>query len=806
MWRAGLSALLSHWLKHPMQLAMLLMGLAAATALWTGVQAINSEARASYARAAGQLDGGGERLVRRDGGRVALSDYVALRRAGWNVSPAITGEMSFGSVRVRLLGVDPLTLPRGEEMGIDAAGDIAAFLTWPGEMMVSEALARRLKEARLEGQGAPRLRIVENAPSDLAVVDIGVAARLLDFPDGELSWLSLSDQQPEGLAPLEQLVPELERRTPASGADLARLTDSFHLNLTAFGLLAFVVGLFIVYSTIGLAFEQRRPVFRTLRALGIPSRMLVLMMLVELTGLALIAGIAGVLAGYAVALALMPDVAATLRGLYGARVTDGLSLRPSWWLAGLGIAVAGTLVSALESLWRAGRLPLLAAAQPRAWARLSEVALRWQGGAAVTLLAAGGALYVFGDGLVMGFAVLGAVLMAAALALPLLLSFALAVCQRMARGPVAQWFWADTRQQLPGLSLSLMSLLLALATNVGVSTMVGSFRHTFMGYLDQRLASELYIQARGNDEAARMAAWLDGRVDAVLPMWSVMGEVGGARAEIFGAVDHPTYRDNWPLIEAAPDAWGRLAAGEGALINEQMARRDGLGPGDRVALPGGWSPVIAGVYSDYGNTSGQVIIGQGAMEAHYPNASRSRLAVRVAPERVAALSAELVEAFDLPASMLIDQAGLKAMSVTIFERTFAVTGALNVLTLSVAGLALFASLMTLSGMRLPQLAPVWAMGLTRGRLAVLEMARTIALATLTGAAAIPVGIAMAWVLLSLVNVEAFGWLLPMRLFPLDWLALGALALLAAFLAGIIPARRLARLAPADLLRVFAHER
>jgi putative ABC transport system permease protein len=89
-----LSALLSHWRRNPVQLAMLLLGLALATALWSGVQAINAEARSSYAEAAATLgqDRLG-RLVGRDGGPVAIGDYVALRRAGYRVSPVITGEV-----------------------------------------------------------------------------------------------------------------------------------------------------------------------------------------------------------------------------------------------------------------------------------------------------------------------------------------------------------------------------------------------------------------------------------------------------------------------------------------------------------------------------------------------------------------------------------------------------------------------------------------------------------------------------------------------------------------------------------------
>ncbi|WP_287310329.1 FtsX-like permease family protein [Mesorhizobium sp.] len=162
--------------------------------------------------------------------------------------------------------------------------------------------------------------------------------------------------------------------------------------------------------------------------------------------------------------------------------------------------------------------------------------------------------------------------------------------------------------------------------------------------------------------------------------------------------------------------------------------------------------------------------------------------------------------FGLPAQNVIDQAGIKVFSLKVFERTFRVTAALNFLTLGVAGLAMFASLMTLSGMRLPQLAPVWAMGLTRRHLAWLELSRGLLLAALTMLAAVPVGIALAFVLLAVVNVEAFGWRLPMHLFPGDWARLAALALLAAGLAAAVPAWRLARLSPSDLLKVFAHER
>ncbi len=93
-----------------------------------------------------------------------------------------------------------------------------------------------------------------------------------------------------------------------------------------------------------------------------------------------------------------------------------------------------------------------------------------------------------------------------------------------------------------------MALLLALAANIGVGTMVSSFRLTFTGWLDQRLASELYVTATSDAEAPALRAFLEPRADAVLPIWNTEARVAGLPAQIYGVADHPTYRDNWPLL------------------------------------------------------------------------------------------------------------------------------------------------------------------------------------------------------------------------------------------------------------------
>jgi putative ABC transport system permease protein len=154
----------------------------------------------------------------------------------------------------------------------------------------------------------------------------------------------------------------------------------------------------------------------------------------------------------------------------------------------------------------------------------------------------------------------------------------------------------------------------------------------------------------------------------------------------------------------------------------------------------------------------------------------------------------------------VDQATLKAESRGIFNRTFAVTAALNAFTLGVAGIALLTSLLTLGNSRLPQLAPLWAIGITRRQLAAIELLKTMSVALITSLLALPLGLVVAWCLIAVVNVKAFGWRLPFHVFPLQLLELVGVAMMASLLAALFPVLRLARMQPASLVKVFADER
>ena len=308
-----LRALLSHWWRNPVQLFAYLAGLALATALWSGVQAINSEARSSYDMAAKTLgEGQYDLLIPKQGNRIPQEVYVLLRKSGWLVSPVIEARIN----DVRLLGIDLVTSATG----------LPNLAKEPSAITYDTLLAN--EETALKISLLANVTVDKSIAPGIAIGDIGLVQRMLGRND--LTRLILLPNQPITQTSLGMVAPNLRVQSAHTVPNVTELTGSFHLNLTAFGLLSFAVGLFIVNSTIGLAFEQRRGMIRTIRSLGVPMRSLITLITFEMMILAVIGAGFGIILGYFIAAFLLPDVAATLRGLYGAEISGKLELRASW--------------------------------------------------------------------------------------------------------------------------------------------------------------------------------------------------------------------------------------------------------------------------------------------------------------------------------------------------------------------------------------------------------------------------------------------------------------------------------------------
>jgi len=815
----SLAALLSHWRKHPASLVTLLMGLSIATALWSGVQALNTQARNSYNQAAAIFtQGNSQNIIAQQGGYFNQDLFIRLRRSGVKVSPIIEGRIYFQKKELKIIGVDLITTPKNVSLElvhslkssfdlIDKEGK--AFISPETLQGLGSKSGDRLKTDR--GILLPPLQPLSSAPPGVIITDIGIAQNTLAHV-GKLSRLVVDQRNNLDSEQVSRLTNNSLRLVASDDSnDLTRLTDSFHLNLTAFGMLAFVVGFFIVNASVGLAFEQRLPTLRTLRALGAPAYLLVSGMLIEIAAFTLIAGLIGVTGGYLIAQELLPNVAASLEGLYGAQISSRLALDKNWFFSAFAIAGSGALLANTAGLIKTLRLPVLNVAKPIAWREINHEYLGRQALLAFLALVIAVITYSLGKNLLSGFAFMACGLVGTAMLLPFILALLLLVGESQSQQPLLRWLFADGRQEIPGLSLALMALLLTLSANIGIGGMVTGFRETFLAWLDERLIAEIYYETATADDARKIEAWAqsDREIDAILPVWRAKTLIENQPVELMGMTFHDTYIRHFPLLSSKENVWENLHSTDSILISEQLARRLNINIDDVLNLPTGdkdWRVTIAGIFPDYGNPKGQIRIDHDRLALHFTDASRTHYSLRVAARSTGSVMARMKAVHGEKIIRIVDQEEVKKISIGIFEKTFMITGALNTLMLIVSAVALFTSLLTLSNLRLRQVAPVWAIGVSRQRLAAIELARILIFAAGVALVAIPLGIFITWGLVTIINVIAFGWRLPMHIYPMHWLMVFITSLLTALLASLVPVIQLARSKPIDLLKGFTDAR
>ena len=353
--------------------------------------------------------------------------------------------------------------------------------------------------------------------------------------------------------------------------------------------------------------------------------------------------------------------------------------------------------------------------------------------------------------------------------------------------------------------------MVALSAVVGVGVMVDSFRASVARWLDVTLRADLYVGAVGEGTAVldadlvTVALALE-EVDhassgRVLRVQSPMGEL---RLLVLSMA--PESYDGFDLVAGErASAWSAFDRDDAVLVSEPFAWHRGVGPGDALSLEtasGARVFRVAGVYRDYGSERGTVLMGRPTFARHWDDPRVATLGLYLAAGADPAAAAARVEAvFSARQPVVVRANGeIKSLSMAVFERTFTVTSVLQALATLVALVGVLSALMAIELERARELAVLRAQGLTRGGLWVLVETQTLVMGLLAGVLALPLGVALAVILVHVINRRSFGWEMSLHLEPgLLWQTL-AVALTAALLAGLYPAWRMARTAPAAALR------
>jgi putative ABC transport system permease protein len=835
--------------RHPLRVLLPVVGVAVGVAAVAAIHRANRSVTESFRDAAASIAGHSDFVVTGVRGvpLAALESLSFLWKVG-AIAPAVTGSVvvddAAGGV-VELVGVDLPGDSAVRDIRIAGPADPAAIrrLVAQETLLVPEGLARRHgwrvgSPVRLIAGGVSaestvgallKLKGVARASGgEILITDIFTAQKLL----GRGAYVDRVDVVAKPGVDKNALKDEVARRLPPGltveppgrAAETAeRMVRAFRFNLNALGSLTLLAGAFLIANAVSIAVLRRRPEIATLRALGASRSAIFCVFLGE--GLAI--GAAGTLlgewGGILLARAALSAVGGTVRSIYvpTASIASAGFGEPAFLAAAAGMIIAlfATLLPAVEAI-RVEPSPAMRPGSVEGVRRRRLPRRALGAGAALAAAALCARAGPIGGFPWLGFAAVGLLVVALALASPLAVS---AAAQGVARplafaagapGRLAARFFGGS---LARNAIAVTALAMSLGMTLAMIVTVASIRETVRVWVETTLRSDLFVRA-ATDRAGSIVGDLPPSVAPFLQ------EIPGVALVDPVRVRQATDPQGRPFTIVSGDfrvAWrvggipfkgsrdgaalAREAREKGEVfVSEPYSRRFGIAAGSTVTLDTPKGPRtfrVAAVYRDFSNDRGTVVLDRKLYLSLFDDDRVTSLAV---------LAVAGVDAGELRRRMLAAARGRFALSVTtngelkrevllVFDRTFAVTKSLEGIAVAVAVLGIANALLASAVERRRAFGLLRAIGASRqqiGRATVLEALLSGLVGT---AAALVVGTGFAALLLAVINPQSFGWTVVLSVPASSLAGAVAIVLAASFFAGILPGRLAAAVDPAAAL-------
>ena len=657
------------------------------------------------------------------------------------------------------------------------------------------------------------------------VMDVALAQRVL----GRMGRLDRIYVYTRGVerdwsAVIAPLVPAAASILPAGTGtqDSRRMLGAFRWNLRMMSYATILVGAFLIYNTISAYIVRRRQQIGVVRAVGASRTMVRAAFVFEGAVFGILGVAAGLALGRLLAIGAVDAVGQTVSSLYVSSTPGEVAFRP--WTIAIG-AIAGIGVSVLSAWWPAREAAGVTPTEAMAGAALdyNVRTTSHRSTAAAVVLALLAVVFCLMPPLgripVGGYLALVCLVGATAMVSPRVSTLVLGVAGRWLVAPFGVIGAIAARGLAASLnrtSVIVTAMAVATALIVGMAMMVGSFRETVVTWVEHRLQADFYVSPAGgggrgssstmSEEAAARLEAVPGVVDVgryrtyPIRYRDTPATVGLADVALYGR--HSGIRF---LEGPAPGAiWPTLAAGESVIVSELFSYRHDVHTNDTIALPLGAHVVefqVAGVFYDYSGERGFVIGDRGALLRYLPDPRVSSVAVYLQPDADFEESREaVVRALAGLEVVVTPSRTLRERSIEIFDRTFAITYALEVIAVFVAILGMAEALLNLVFDRRVELAQLRMHGASMGQIRRLVLVQAGLLGLVACLLGLVLGAAWSQVNLLVIHKQSFGWSVQFH-WPGAYLA-GALGLIfaASVVSGLYPARVGARLNPVEVLR------
>jgi putative ABC transport system permease protein len=842
---------LRYWLRHKGAFLLASLGVALGIAVFVSIQIANASVLNAFSASIDAVSGTANLQIRGSASglpdslfaRILEKDDSRITAATPRVSRTLYSPTLKTSVLVN--GVDffseidfhdlDTNAPQSQSRSaVRANAEPVRFLLDPSAIAVSQSLAQKngLKiGSPVEfnvGTSRKTFRvasILDEAQSgrafggDYALLDIAAAQEALGSV-GKLSQIDLrvADDQVASVArELRRISPPDAAISPPAqrGAQIGAMLGAFRLNLTALSSIAAFVGAFLIYNALASAVVRRRSEAAILRSVGASGAQITLLFLIEAAFIGALGASVGFGLGVVLAKWTLGAVATTVSQLYIAVKARELFV-PLWLLpfsvgAGTVLSVLAAFPSAREASLASPRAGLSTAHLHSLLERLAP-RLALFGLALLALALVLSLPLVSGVSPLLGFGAAGATMGGFCLLVPWTL-------MRLARGlrPIGERLGGiegalaadNTRRALNRSSLVVAALLVSIALIVGMNWMVGSFRATVGDWIDNTISADVFLATsdgfsgqHGPGLPREVIAWATRRADVrtfdTLRQADV--EIGGQQTLLL-ANELPSFESGQRTIRWIETRGGSEAAtrdyraGSAVLLSERLSNLLHLRAGQQLSFPtpsGQKSFPIAGVFYDY-NPNAVFYLSRPVYAHLWHDAEVDGIALYLNKTSGEEFKRQLFAHFGGKYALtVLPNREIRRQVFDTFDQTFAVTYALQLIALVVAGIGVFDTLASLMLERTTEMAGLRAMGASRGQIlktALWEFAFLGGVAWILGSLA---GLILAAQMIFVINRQFFGWTIFPHFEPLVLLQALVLALGAALVAGAFPARQAAR--------------
>ncbi len=611
------------------------------------------------------------------------------------------------------------------------------------------------------------------------------------------------------------------RREGAQTEENRRMLSAFRWNLRILSYVALVVGAFLIFNTISVSVVRRRPEIGIVRALGATRNQVLFAFLSEAVCFGVAGGMLGILLGRMMAIGAVRLLGATVQGLYVSSTPAPIELTASSvalaMLVGIGVSLVSagspareaSLVSPVEAMARGKREYVT---------RVHKLRDLW----IAILLAIAGAAASFAPPIAgkpfFGYAAALLMIGAAAFAIPALVSAVTSACTGLLRRTLGIEAMLASRSLVASLrrtAVLVAALSTAIAMMTSVAIMVGSFRRTVEVWMDNQLKADLFLQPAAEPRADQLPTLdpsLAGKI-AALPDVAAVDRFRGYDISYerlpatLGSADttasHDLSKTRFFSGRSTRVVNSELRSGNNAIVSEPFANKHHVHAGDNITLPLGNARVtfhVVDVFYDYGSEKGYVVVDRSTMLRYLPDPAPSGIAVYAAPGANLDDVRKDVEKLTAGRNVLIyTNRNLRAEAIRVFDQTFAITYALEIIAVIVAIIGIAGALLAVVIDRRRELGLLRFLGASVSQVRKLILVEAGLIGLLANVAGLVLGVALSWLLIFVINKQSFGWTTQVHCPFVILFAALSLVFLATVLSGFYPARIAARLNPIEVV-------